>query len=558
MRTKIYLIGHRSPDTDSIASPIAYAHLKNETEPGAEHIPTRLGPLNRETRFVLDYFRVEAPMYIDNVYTQVKDLSFDEATNVRLNTSMRSAWELMSRTGFKSITVVDDTGKLTGIVTLGDIAQAYLTSGGRLSLGPVPVRNIVGALDGELLVEGRQEFRGIVEVVSHGGAVLGDGGFRVEDSRTGDGSAGHDGPGVLLIAGKGYEGREVLEVPGLHVVVLTHDAPTLPELLRGAHERGISVVRTPFGIYETTRRVSQSEPVSHIMTSTDLIAFSLEEQVDDIKETMLRFKYRYFPVLDDEGRPVGKIARRHVLDYTGKNVILVDHNETSQSVEGIEQARILEIIDHHRVGSIETDQPIVFINRPLGCTATIVDDLYIQRCVEPPKPIAGLMLAAILSDTLAFKSPTCTDLDVRAAQRLAQIAGVDVEEFVRGMFSAGTSLEGKSEAEIFFGDFKEFRLRNLKVGVSQVNTYHTDLVPLRQRLAAFMQHLRVDRGYDLLLLMLTDIIGEGSELLVVGNQSEIVERAFGVDLKQKPIFLPGVISRKKQVIPRIIRAINAM
>jgi manganese-dependent inorganic pyrophosphatase len=556
MTTTIYLIGHRNPDTDSIASPIAYAHLKNETEPGAEHIPTRLGPPNRETQFVLDYFRVEAPMYLENVYTQVKDLSFDEATNIREDASMRSAWDLMSETGYKSLTVVDGRGKLIGVVTLGDIAEAYLASGGSLTRGRVPARNIVGALDGDLLVKGKEEFQGAVEVFSQGRAGFEIGSTGSSDVREGD-DVRHE-QGVLLIAGKGYIGPQVMETSGLEVVVLTHEAPLFPELLAGAKKRGITVIRTPFGIYETTRRVSQSEPVSHIMTSTDLIAFSLEEQVDDIKETMLRFKYRYFPVLDDEGRPVGKIARRHVIDYTGKNVILVDHNEKSQSVEGIEEARILEIIDHHRVGSIETGEPIVFINRPLGCTATIVDELYRRRDVAPPKPIAGLMLAAILSDTLAFKSPTCTEEDVRAAQRLVGIAGVDLEEFVKGMFSAGTSLEGKSEGEIFFADFKEFQIRSLRVGVSQVNTYHTDLDSLRKRLTAFMRHLQADRGYDLLLLMLTDIIGEGSELVVVGNQSEIVERAFGVSLKREPIFLSGVISRKKQVIPRIIRAINAM
>ncbi|HHY75841.1 MAG TPA: putative manganese-dependent inorganic diphosphatase [Firmicutes bacterium] len=552
MTTRIYVIGHRNPDTDSIASPIAYAHLKNVTEPGAEHIPVRLGPPNRETQFVLDYFRVEAPILLENVYTQVKDLVFDEPTSVSLDTSMRSAWELMAQTGFKSLTVVDDRGKLVGIVTLGDIAEAYLASSGSLVRGPVPVRNIVGALDGELLVQGRPQFRGTVEVVSHGGAYLG----------TYDGKAAgiHAGPatGVLLIVGRGYIGPEVLETSGLEVVVLTHEAPVFPELLAGARKRGITVIKTPHGIYETARRVSQSEPVSHIMTTEDIVAFSLEEQVDDVKETMLRYRYRYFPVLDDEGRPVGKLARRHVIDYTGKNVILVDHNERSQSVEGIEEARILEIIDHHRVGSVETGEPIVFINRPLGSTATIVYELYCQRGVEPPGPIAGLMLAAILSDTLAFKSPTCTPEDVRAAKRLAQIAGVDMEEFVKSMFSAGTSLEGKTEAEIFFGDFKESRIRNLRIGVSQVNTYHTDVAALRERLTAFMEHLQAERGYDLLLLMLTDIIAEGSELLVVGHQPEIVERAFGVSLKEKPLFLPGVISRKKQVLPRIIRAINAM
>lgn len=554
--TAVYLIGHRNPDTDSISSPIAYAYLKNATEPGMRFVPVRLGPLNRETQFVLDYFQASAPALIENVYTQVKDLVFDPSVTVRGDASMRSAWDLMVESGFKNVSVVDEQGKLIGIVTLGDIAEAYLESDGGFSRGPVPVRNIAGALKGTVAVAGRETFRGVVEVLSQPCASDG--------SPVGllSGSFGHarggPAPDVLVIAGQGQVHPGVLDIPGLQIVAVAKGAVPSPAFLSSAAGRGVTVISTPYGTYEAARRVSQSEPVSHIMTSSDLVAFSLEEQVDDIKETMLRYKYRSFPVLDEEGRPVGRIGRRHVLDYSGKNVILVDHNEKSQSVEGIEEARILEIIDHHRIGAIETDQPIIFINRPLGCTSTIIDELYRQRAIDPPKPVAGLMCAAILSDTLAFKSPTCTEEDVAAAERLGKIAGIDMDEFVKSMFSAGTSLEGKSEAEVFFGDFKEFRIRNLTVGVSQVNIYHTDLATLRQRLTAFMHRLQADRGYDLLLLMLTDIIGEGSEFLVVGGQSEIIERAFEVSLKHRPIFLPGVISRKKQVIPRIIRAINAM
>lgn len=548
--TIVYLIGHRNPDTDSIASPIAYAHYKNVIEPDVQFIPTRLGPPNRETSFVLDYFQVPAPMLLENVYTQVRDLAFDPSVNVNAGASMRQAWDLMVESGYKNVTVVDRQGKLTGIVTLGDIAEAYLESDGGFVRGAVPVENIAGALKGAIVVSGQKEFQGIVEVASQAGTLT----DAIGVPRRGAGTP------VLVIAGEGQIYPGILDTPGTQVVVIAGGATPAPGFLSAAEHRNVTVISTPYATYEVARRVSQSEPVSHFMTSSDLIAFSLDELVDDIKETMLRYKYRSFPVLDENGRPVGKIGRRHVLDYSGKNVILVDHNEMSQSVEGIEEARILEIIDHHRIGAVETDQPIVFVNRPLGCTSTIIDELYRQQNIVPPKEIAGLMCAAILSDTLAFKSPTSTEEDEAAALRLGEIAGIDIEEFVKAMFSAGTSIEGKTESEVFFDDFKEFRIRKLKIGVSQVNIYHTDLAPLRQRLYAFMHHLQAEREYDLLLLMLTDIIGEGSEFLVVGSQAEIIERAFGVSLKQTqtPIFLPGVISRKKQVIPRIIRAINAM
>ena len=446
----VYLIGHRNPDTDSICSSLAYAALKSTVDPGTRYIPARLGPLNRETQFVLDYLRVSAPVLLEHVYAEVSDVAFDKAATVGTITPMRETWQLMSQSGVKTVNVVDEAGKLAGLVTLGDIAEAFLESAAVSFDERVPMQQIVGTLD--------ERFR---------------------------------------------------------------------------------------------------SPVSSLMTNADLVTFRLDDLIDDAREIMLRYKYRNFPILDDQGRPVGMLARRHILDYSGKKVILVDHNEKSQSVEGIEQATVLEIIDHHRIATVETDQPIVFLNRPLGCTATIVSGLYDQRGITPTIQVAGLMCSAILSDTLAFKSPTCTAEDVQAAEKLAALAGVDMEEFAKFMFEAGTSLEGRTEREIFYGDFKEFRVGQFRIGVAQVNIYNTRLGPMKSLLTEFMDRERENRGYDILLLMLTDIINEGSEILVVGN-NELVERAFDVNVKGRSFFLPGVISRKKQVIPRLIRAVNMM
>ena len=446
----VYLVGHRNPDTDSICSSLAYATLKTTVDPGTRYVPARLGPLNRETQFVLDYFRVTAPMMLEHVYAEVSDVAFDKAVTVGTVTPMRETWQLMAQSGVKTVNVVDEAGKLAGLVTLGDIAEAFLESA----------------------AVSFDEKSSMQQIVS-----------------------------------------------------------TLDERLRS--------------------------PVFRLMTEEDLVTFRLDELIDDAREVMLRYKYRNFPILDDQGRPVGMLARRHILDYSGKKVILVDHNEKSQSVEGIEQATVLEIIDHHRIATVETDQPIVFLNRPLGCTATIVSDLYDQRGITPTVQVAGLMCSAILSDTLAFKSPTCTAEDVRVAQRLATLAGVEMEEFAKFMFEAGTSLEGRTEREIFYGDFKEFRVGQFRIGVAQVNIYNTRLGPMKSLLTEFMDRERENRGYDILLLMLTDIINEGSEILVVGN-NELVERAFDVNVKGRSFFLPGVISRKKQVIPRLIRAVNMM
>lgn len=532
----VYHIGHRNPDTDSIVSPIAYAYLKNAIEEGVNHVPVRLGPPNRETQFVLDYFRVPAPMLLEDVTTEVRDLEFDPPIVVHRGDSMRTAWEEMLRSGVKSLPVVDDQGNLVGIVTLGDIAEAYLASRGGFTNAPVPVANVADALDGEILIQGAAS------------AVFG--GVSVDPSGNGE------EPALAIVTD--CADLALWNSPHTQVIVLV--SGYLPErgLMEAAGDSGITVISTDLSAYEAARRVSQSEPVSHIMTRDDLVTFSVDEEVDDVREAMLRHKYRSFPVQDERGHLVGMLGRRHLLDYTGKRVILVDHNEMSQSVEGIEEALILEIIDHHRIGSVETDLPIVFTNRPVGCTATIIYGLYRQADVDIPKDIAGLMCAAILSDTLAFRSPTCTEEDRTAALELADIAGIDPEELAQSMFSAGSSLEGKTDREVFFGDFKEFHVRNLKVGVSQVNMYEMDEESIRDRLSSFMKKLQRERGYDLLVLMLTDIKKEGSLLLVEGPRSDIVERAFGISVRETPLFLPGAISRKKQVIPRIVRAINAL
>jgi manganese-dependent inorganic pyrophosphatase len=288
-----------------------------------------------------------------------------------------------------------------------------------------------------------------------------------------------------------------------------------------------------------------------------LITFETHELIDDVKEAMLKYKYRYFPVLEKR-KPVGMLTRRHILDFDGKKVILVDHNEKTQSVEGLEQARILEIIDHHRIGNIETTLPIIFMNKPVGCTSTIIYSLYKERGITPSKHIAGIMCAAILSDTLIFRSPTCTAEDIDAAKELSKIAEIELDEFSKAMFEAGTSLKDKTQQDVFYMDFKEFRVGGHKIGVSQVNIYNTDLAPLKGKLLSFMENLRVQEGYDILLLMLTDIINEGSEFIYVGNHRDLLSRAFDIEITGDSFYLPYVVSRKKQVIPKLITAISAL
>ncbi|WP_422447370.1 putative manganese-dependent inorganic diphosphatase [Thermoanaerobacterium sp. DL9XJH110] len=538
----IYVIGHRNPDTDSICSAICYSDFKHFTEKDHNYIPVRLGAVNRETQFVLNYFNVPAPRLIENVYTQVSDISFDKPVNVKKEASMYEAWDIVIQHNARTINIVDDDGKFLGLATLGDIAKVYLKSSSGLSGYAVPVKNIVKTLKGEALVLKDEVFSGNIIVAA----------MNVRDVLD------RIKKGDLLIVGNRKDVQLLAVQNGIKVLIVTggHEVPG--DVLEMARANGVTVIKVPYDTFDTVKLINQSIPIHYIMKTEDLVTFGLEDTIDDVTETMLKYRYRNFPILDGRKRPVGMLARRHILDYARKNVILVDHNEKSQSVEGIEQANILEIIDHHRIGCVETGQPIVFINRPVGCTATIIFNLFEEKKMIPSKKIAGLMCAAILSDTLVFKSPTCTGEDIRAARKLAGIAGIEIEKFARAMFEAGTSLQGKTEEEIFFTDFKEFKIGEYKIGISQVNIFNSSPDHLKSRLVEFMEKLRTDREYDLLLLMLTDIINEGSEFLYVGNHRELIRRAFDVDIGGNSFYLPYVVSRKKQVIPRIIAAINSI
>ncbi|WP_273312455.1 MULTISPECIES: putative manganese-dependent inorganic diphosphatase [Aminobacterium] len=535
----IYVMGHKNPDTDSICSAIAYSYFKRIISPQNNYFPVRLGPVNNETGFVFDYFKEPVPELIENLYTQLSDIAFDEPVSVKKETPLSDVWNIMGKNITNTVNVVDEEGFFIGLVTVGDIARASLEISEDLSRVAIPLENIERTLDGQILCSYKKTFSGNILVAAMELATL----ERRLDEKT------------LIIV----DDREDVQISVLkkevHTLIITGGSKVSDQVLNLAKEKKVNLITVPYHTFTTVKRIGQSIPVQYVAKSQSLITFSLQEEVDDAKEIMLKHKYRQFPILDNK-IPVGMLSRRNLLNITGKKVILVDHNEESQSAEGLEQAQILEVIDHHRIGSIETLYPIVFINRPVGCTATIVYGFYRDNGIKPPSSIAGLMCAAIISDTLMFKSPTSSTQDREAAQELATIAGMDIETFSRSMFEAGTSLEGKSAEEIFFTDFKIFDVADFKVGISQVFFYNTERSFHRKALLDFMKQRKFQGSYDMLLLMLTDIINEGSEILYVGNHEEFLSSAFGVPISGGSFYLPKVISRKKQVIPQLLEAIK--
>lgn len=537
--SNVYIFGHKNPDTDSIAAAIAYAEFKSQLSEG-NYIPARLGEINSETRFVLDYFKIPVPPLLENVYAQLSDIAFDRPVCFTKDAPISEVWNAMMKQGIKTAIVVDDGGRFLGIASLGDIARANLEISNDFGKFIVPLENIINTLDGKALHLASEFFSGKLAVAA----------MNIEDVKR------RLSKETLLIVGNREDVLFAAVEKKINTIIVTGNGYVSDDILNLAREKGVNLIKVPHDTFNTVKLINHSIPIHYVMKNKGLITFGIREYMDDVKDTMLRYKYRYFPVLEDK-KPVGMLTRRHILDFVGKKVILVDHNEKTQSVEGLEQAQVLEVIDHHRIGNMETAMPIIFINKPVGSTCTIIYSLHKENSISPSPPIAGIMCAAILSDTLIFKSPTCTPIDMRAAEELAEIAGIDLNEFARAMFEAGTSLKGKTEEEIFFTDFKEFNIGGYQIGVSQVNIYNTDLERLKHKLLGFMERLKEDKGYDMLLMMLTDIINEGSEFLHVGGHRELLSRAFDIEIKGESFYLPNVVSRKQQVIPRLITAISA-
>ena len=535
---KIFVIGHKNPDTDSICSAIAYCDIKNRTSQHQKFIPKRAGQINEETEYVLNRFGVQPPGYLSNIGTQVKDMDIRMSPDADKGMSLKAAWDIMQENSIVSLPIRDKEGALEGLITIGDIAKTYMdtTDSYLLSRARTQYQKIAETIDGE-----------VIEGNPHGYFIKG---------RVMVGTANPDKmkeyieEDDMIIMGDREEDHLQAISQNVSCIIVGLGIQVSENVMKLAHEKDIIIISSPYDTFTIARLINQSIPVRYIMKTENLVTFNTEDFTDDIQDVMIKHRHRAFPVINKKGKCIGTISRRNFLDMHKKQVVLVDHNEIDQAVDNIEKADILEIIDHHKLGTLQTVQPV-------GCTGTIMYQIYGEQKLEIPPKIAGLLCAAIISDTLMFRSPTCTLQDKMAAGALALIADISIEQFAKEMFRAGSNLKDKSPEEIFYQDYKKFIAEgDICFGVGQISSMDSEeLKEIKERLLPFMVSECGRHGVTRVYFMLTDIMTQSTELLFYGEGSrEMAENAFKMEPENDAFYLEGVVSRKKQLIPPLMEA----
>ena len=541
---KVVVIGHRNPDTDSICSAIAYAELKNRTSTLVCE-PRRAGKMNQETEFVLKKFGVTPPRMCTDVNPKIRDVDYREMPGIPGSTSLRRAWKIMRDQQIDTLSITSADNELEGIITVKDLATANMD-----------------VFDTAVLAKSRTSYKNILEtlngtmVVGNADAVCTTGHIKI-GTATPEMLESSVEKGDIVILSNRYESQLCAIEKEASLLIICNGAKVGRTIQRIADETGVAIMTTPVDTYAAGKLISQCAPISYYMTRDNILKFTLVTPVADVLRVMAKVRQRYLPILDEDGKYCGMVSRRNVIALRKRRIILVDHNEATQAVEGFDQAEILEIIDHHRIGSLETSGPVYFRNQPVGCTATIITQMYDENGVDIPPQIAGLLLAAILSDTLAFRSPTCTPVDENTAKRLAKIAGVDIEEFSTEMFEAGEKLDGKTPEEVFLQDFKVFMCGDIRFGVAQ-GSYMTrkNLQAAQALLQPYLEEARNKQNVEDLYMLLTDVPKEESVVICTGRYAaEVLSNGF----ESRPAAdgswtLPGVVSRKKQFIPAMMSA----
>lgn len=542
----VYVIGHRNPDTDSVGAAIAYAHLKNSIS-NDNFIAKKAGNLNEETRYVLRRFEIDEPETMTDVGTQVMDIDYRKIGGISSHMSLQSAWNMMQEMSVVTLPVVDEKNKLVGVITEGDVANACMDvyDNFLLSSARTQYKNIIDTLNATVVCGNEHAYftKGKVMVLA------GDQDLMKVNISSDD----------LVILGNNYDTQLIALERNASCIIVCNEVDIKEDIIQRAKEQQVVLLTTDLNIFTTARLINHSIPVKRFMTKKHLVCFEPDDYIDDVKVTMGKIRHRDFPIVDEQFKYLGMISRRYLFNMPRKNVILVDHNEKLQAVDKIEEANVIEIVDHHRLGSLETISPIFFRNQPLGSSSSIVTMMYEEAGVEIPKKIAGLLCAAIISDTLLFRSPTCTPVDVEIAKRLAKVAEVDLDELATAMFEAGSNFKNRTPEEIFYSDFKEFTADEHSFAVSQISAVSgTQLHSIMDGIRDVMKTVPVKKNVGMVFTMLTDIIDENSYLLCEGDGAkDIACEAFGVEAEDDVVILKGVVSRKKQLVPRLIETIEA-
>lgn len=542
--SKIYVVGHRNPDTDSICSAIAYANLKNKISGTEDYVPYRAGKLNEESQYVLKKCEVATPPLLQDVSAQISEVAIRKTESVKSSITIKNAWDMMQEVGVVTLPVVKNR-KMEGIITITDIATSYMEVQDThiLADSETTYKQVAETLSGKIVCSADKNAPVTGKVIMSVATpeVL------EESIETGD----------VVILGNRYETQLCAIEMGAGCIIVCEDAQVSVSITKMAQDNGCTIICTPYDALTVSRLIFQSVPIGYMMKKENLICFKLTDYIDDVRKVMAEKRHRDFPVLDSHNNYVGMISRRNLLGAEKKKVILVDHNEAKQAVMGVQAAEILEIVDHHRLGAIETMSPVFFYNQPVGCTATIIYEMYVDEGVEIEPQMAMLMCAAIISDTLMFRSPTCTPKDTKAAKKLAKIAGIDSETFAHEMFFAGSNLSEKTAKELFTRDYKKFSMGDVTFGIGQVSCMDSqELAQVKKKIFAYMKEQYASSGVDMLFFMLTDMLMPGTELLCVGDGAlELVESALGVTGVDGVVLLPGVVSRKKQIVPELMMEI---
>ena len=529
----IYVTGHRNPDTDSIVAAMAYAALRNAVG-DREYEAACLGHVSDETQIVLDRFGFHPPKRITSMFTQVKDLDFDTPPFLSTAVTVGRGWKILQeQKNISAIPVINEDGTLYGMLSRENVASYNMERISSAVLEPVPLFNVLSVLEGK-----------VINAAGENTDTIG-GELSIAIPQQRENLLFNNSNSIVLC---GHQPDMIKRALEMNVNCLVLCQAELSEELR-TMPTTTCIISTPYDAYRAARLIFQSAPIGGICRTGDLVCFHLEDKVDEVKEQVLKFREHCYPILDENEKVVGVLTRYHLLRPRRKRVVLVDHNEASQSVPGLEEAEILEIIDHHRLADIQTANPIYVRNEPVGSTNTIIASMFQDRGLMPSEKMAGMMAAAIISDTVMFKSPTCTQKDIRTAERMARIANVSLEELGREIFSA--SLEHRTAKDLLYADYKEFHIAGHDLAVAQVTCVDSPLMLERKdEFLALMQQATEKKQLSMMILMLTDVLKEGTQLIYVGDD-ETIHQAFGVTPKDNTLFLPGVMSRKKQVIPML-------